>query len=266
MTNCLIGSANAVLTGTLSAGSQQTGLTIGNLQTQHGSAAFAWRTAAGIITSAAGAWFTLDSGSAASTWRAFALARTNLTTAATVRWRVGTTLSGGDVYDSGTVSAGIAAGVGQSITATSAAVTGRYLRCDIDDATNPDAYISVPLAFCGPAWQPAINYSPESTSTTRRGRQDTRTRGGGTYVVPLYTERAWTVAFSAITSAELAAQVRPADLAAADGRNCLFVPDPAATTRHAESVLGPMESTAEFGFATLDGARRSWRMSIVERL
>jgi hypothetical protein len=265
MANCLIGYANAVLTGTLAAGSQQTGLTVGNLQLPHGSAAFGWRTAAGVLTGAAGAYFTLDMG-AATTWRAFALARTNLSTAATVRWRVGTTLSGSDVYDSGTVTAGIVPGIGQSVTATAAAVSGRYVRCDINDAANADNYISVALAFAGPAFQPAINYAPDSTSSTRRGEQSTRTRGGGTYTTPLYTERAWRVGFAALTAAELTGQVMPADLAAADGRNVLFVPDPAATSRHAESVFGRMESAAEYGYVTLDGARRSWRMQIVERL
>jgi hypothetical protein len=266
MSNALIGYANAILTGTLAAGSEQAGLTVGNLQTPHGSAAFAWRTAAGVDTSAAGAWFTVDSGSTASAWRVFALARTNLTAAANVRWRVANTLSFGTGYDSGVISAGIVAGIGQSITAASSQVTGRYLRCDIDDGANPDAYISVPLAYAGPAWQPSINYSPESTYGTKRGQQVVRTRSGGTYITPLYTERAWTLAFGAVTAAELTAQAIPADLAAADGRNCLFVPDPTSAARQSDSVFGPLESTADFGFATLDGARRTWRLRITERL
>jgi len=266
MANCLLAYDNDILTGTLAAGSEQTGLTVGNLQSPHGSAAFAWRTAAGVLTGAGGAWFTIDSGSTANAWRVFALARTNLTTSATVRWRVGTTLSGSDVYDSGTVSAGIVAGVGQSVIAASAAVTGRYARCDISDAGNSDNYISVPLCFAGPAFQPAINYSPESTYGTNRGRQVVRTRSGGSYITPLYTERAWSLSFGAITAAELTAQAIPGDLAAADGRNCLFVPDPLSSARHSDSVFGPMESTAEFGYVTLDGARRSWRLRITERL
>lgn len=266
MANALLGYENRVLTGTLSAGSEQAGLTIGNLQSPHGSAAYAWRTAQGVVTNAAGAWLAIDTGSTASTWRAFCLARTNLTTAAQVRWRVGTTFGGGQVYDSGTISAGIAAGVGQSIIVAPAQVTGRYVACDIDDPTNPDGFISVALAFAGPAWQPAVNYSPETTQATRRGQQVVRTRSGGTYVTPLYTERAWSVAFGAITAAEFTAQAVPADLAAADGRNVLFVPDPLSAARHADSVLGPLETVGEFGYVTLDGARRSWRMRIAERL
>lgn len=265
MANALLAWANNVLTGTLAAGSQQTGLTVGNLQLPHGNPAFGWRTAAGVVTGAGGAWFTIDAG-AATAWRVFALARTNLSTAATIRWRVGTTLSGAEVYDSGTVSAGIVAGIGQTVTATTAAVTGRYVRCDITDAANVDGYISVPLACAAPALQPAINFSPDTASSTRRGQQVVRTRAGGTFTQPLYTERSLAVAFDALTAAEMTGSIIPADLLAADGRNVLFVPDPLSAARHADSIFGQMESTADFGYLTLDGARRTWRMRITERL
>lgn len=169
-------------------------------------------------------------------------------------------------YDSGQVTAGVVAGIGQAVFASPAQVTGRGCRVDLWDSTNTDNYISVPLAFLGPAWQPSINYAPESTQATKRGQQVTRTRSGATFTTPLYTERAWSIGFGAITAAEFLAQVVPADLAAADGRNCLFVPDPLSSARHADAVLGQMESTAEFGFVTLDGQRRSWRLHIAERL
>ena len=48
------GYQNTVLTGQLSAGSQA--LPLGGLQNQIGSPAMAWQTAAGVVTSAAGAW------------------------------------------------------------------------------------------------------------------------------------------------------------------------------------------------------------------
>jgi hypothetical protein len=265
MANALLAWANVVLTGTLAAGSEQTGLTVGNLQTPHGNAAFAWRTAAGVVTGAGGAYFTIDAG-AATTWRVFCIARSNLSTAATIRWRVGTTLGGSDVYDSGTVSAGIVAGVGQSVTATTTPVSGRYVRCDITDAANSDGWISVPLAYAGPALQPAINFSSDTSLSTHRGQQVVRTRAGGTYTTPLYTERSLAVAFDALTAAEMTGSIIPADLLAADGRNVLFVPDPLSSSRHADSIFGPMESTADFGYLTLDGARRTWRMRITERL
>jgi hypothetical protein len=267
MSNALLGYVNNVLAGTLTAGSEETGLTVGNLQTQHGSAAYAWRTASGIKTSAAGAWFQCDSGSNSTTWRAFAVARTNLTTSATIRARVSNN-SGmtSPTNDSGTVAAGVVASFGQAVVAPSAVQTGRYCRVDLNDSTNTDDFLSVALAYLGPCWQPGINYAPDSGYSFTRSRQVVRTRGGSTFVTPLYVERAWQLAFGAVTSAELWAQVAPAELAAFDGRNCLFVPDPAGTYINRETVLGPLETTDSIGHLTLDGNWRTWRARIVERL
>jgi hypothetical protein len=82
---CCFGWENRVLSAPLlQASDEVAGLTAGNLQTQHGAATEAWQTPSG-VTSAS---LLIDAGSVV-TWRAFLLARTNLTPAATVRWRVG---------------------------------------------------------------------------------------------------------------------------------------------------------------------------------
>lgn len=87
MANALIGSVNNIrLPGTtMYAYFEEPSLPVANLQTDQGDASTAWQTLAGATTSAA---LTVTT-SSANTWRAFILARTNLTTAATVRWRVG---------------------------------------------------------------------------------------------------------------------------------------------------------------------------------
>lgn len=88
MANAIFGYNNLIESGTLVAGSEASGLPISQVRVPQGSSASSWQTATGVKTAAAGAWFTVDMGSEA-TWQAFLLARTSLTSAAQVRWRVG---------------------------------------------------------------------------------------------------------------------------------------------------------------------------------
>lgn len=89
MARSLFGWTNYASTGALASGSAAANMSIGSgWPDDRGSSSVAWQTLAGVVTSAAGAWATIDAGATA-TWRAFLLARTNLSTAATVRWRVG---------------------------------------------------------------------------------------------------------------------------------------------------------------------------------
>jgi len=264
MAICAFGYTNRILAGTISAGSEVSGLGSGNLQTQQGGDSAAWRTA-GVVTSAAGAWFRVDAG-AATTWRAFALARTNLTTAATVRWRVGTIASPGLNYDSGTISAGIVAGFGQSILVAPSDITGQVVRCDIDDPANPDGFVSVALAYAGPIWQPSISFSPETSLSATRGNEATQTRSGAAFVSARYYQRAWAISHGAVKAADLWAQLMPMDRVAADGTNVLFIPDPASAQIQRESVFGILETTSDIGFLTPAGDWRTWRGRIAERL
>ncbi|GGG51765.1 hypothetical protein GCM10010964_43680 [Caldovatus sediminis] len=89
MSNAVFGWNNHLLTAALTAGSEASELPVSNLVTEHGDPASSWQTAVGVLTPQAGAWFAADTGLANSRWRAFALARTNLTPGARVRWRVG---------------------------------------------------------------------------------------------------------------------------------------------------------------------------------
>ena len=83
MANLMLGYRNQVPGAVLTASSAAAGLGPANLQDDDGSASMAWQ------TTGTGATLQIDAGTEAATWRAFLLARTNLTTAATVRWRVG---------------------------------------------------------------------------------------------------------------------------------------------------------------------------------
>lgn len=83
MANAVFGFQNNVTGAALSATSAVAGLDASQLQNDQGSPSTAWQTTGTAAT------LTIDTGTDASTWRAFLLARTNLTTGATVRWRVG---------------------------------------------------------------------------------------------------------------------------------------------------------------------------------
>lgn len=150
--NALIGYVNRIESGVLTAGSAESERPIADLAKVSGGDY--WQTTAGTVST----WFQCDAGSAVE-WRLFGLFRTNLTTAATVRWMLGTTAGASDVLDTTAAAANIQAGYGQTVQALGQGYSARYLRCEIADAGNPDGFLRVPLAFAGPAWQPGRNFS-----------------------------------------------------------------------------------------------------------
>jgi len=88
MSNAIFGWDNNLLGAALTAGSEAAELPVSNLATEHGDPASAWQTGTGVRTWSDGAWF-VGAMPDYRRWRAFALARSNLTAAARVRWRVG---------------------------------------------------------------------------------------------------------------------------------------------------------------------------------
>lgn len=130
----------------ISAGSEKASLPASNVQQPHLSRQ--WHTLSGVTSS----YLIFDRGSATSCSLA-ALLGTNLTPAATVRWRASTldaTVQANLLLDTGIVSAGVKAGYGASYK-TWAAVSARYWRVDIADAALPDN-IQVGRVFLGPSW------------------------------------------------------------------------------------------------------------------
>lgn len=89
MATCIWGYRNVVLHGALSAGAEEANQPVENLREPVGHHAAAWQTPQGVLAAADGAWVSVDAGSDAQAWRAFALTCTNLTPLARVRWRVG---------------------------------------------------------------------------------------------------------------------------------------------------------------------------------
>lgn len=249
--------------------SEAAGLPISNLQSPIGSPATAWQTAAGVVTSAAGARFGLETDNVLPIG-ALVLARTNLTPAATIRWVLNYGTAAGDpasiVWDSGTLPAGVIKGFGRSVIIPPPGLTCGSFHCYIDDPTNPDGFINIPLSFIGATWQPASNVSPATT----QGRDDqttvTTTRGGQEYPQVYWTRQRAELDFQGIRSSEIWPQVDALDQAGRSNVNCLFVPDPVSPNIGRETILGRLIPRADIGLLSNAQDRRTWKATITERL
>ena len=222
-----------------------------------GAASVAWQTPAG--TTAAALTVTVT---AALAFRTMCLARTNLTTAATIRVRVGSaaSLTTAPTYDSGTVLAGVAVGIGQALHVMPAAVSALAMRIDISDPANPDGYLNIPLAYAGTGTEFNIAYSSDAGLDVRRG--DTTTRGGQVFVDALSRARGWNLHLGYVRDATLG-WLDQLEATAAQGRNILFVPRIGHARAASESVFGLL-NPGRRGFASVNG--RSWSATISERL
>jgi hypothetical protein len=261
------GWTNRVTTGALSVVSAAANMGAGNLQDDQCSSDSAWQTPSGTVT---GAWLVIDSGSTSSTWRAFGLFRTNLTAAATVRWKVGNTLTTGRVsspsYDSGTVNAGVAAGYLQSLVIPTADQTGRYCEVQIDDSGNPDGFISVPGVFAGPLFLPAVSAGFASTFGRTDRTDEVVTQGGQEFPINRSISRVQSVALAGVTVAETWASVMELDRIARAGGNVLFAPDVTSTTLAREAVFGRLRNASAVSYPYGSSDRRAWSATVTERL
>ena len=285
---------NRLLTAVLTAGSQVPGLEVQQLQNDQGSPDAAWQTAQGVVTSAAGAWFMMDFGVEV-VCRAFSLHRLNLTSAGTVRVRVGNDPSFATwISDSGP-RPGPAAGYGQVVivfpeagepgvtivTEAGVPVTledpaflltaetgarGRYCRIDIEDPGNPDGHINVPLAYIGPAWTPHRNYGYDSAPGAEADLQVVTTRGGQEFADLRWRRRVWDIALPSIRPDEVWDRVMDLHLAALDGRNVLFVPAPTGDEVYRQAIFGRLTPQSSITYPQKTPALRSWRARITERL
>lgn len=257
MATCLIGYCNYVESGTVRAGSEVAERPVSNLQSPNGGSL--WQTSA--TTSS---WFEVDAGSTV-TWRALGLFRTNLTTSATVRWMLGSTAGGSDVYDSGAVSAGVEAGFGQTVKVLASDTSARYLRCEIADTTNSDGNLQVGLAYAGPVWQPSVNYQYGATDAPYRedGNTVTRTKGGQEFITLGWQQRCADIPYRYLQQAEAHQQILDLDLVVRLGGNALMIPDPDSAYLQRAAIYGRL-----FGGKAPSSVflRNDWTFTIKERL
>jgi hypothetical protein len=263
MPDAILGWKNAVLSGALVASSEAAGLDAGQLQNQHGSAAYAWQTAASVTS----ANLRIDGGAGAK-WRAFGLFRTNLTPAATVRWRVSDDSAfATSIYDSGTLSGTVIAGYAQSLAIATTEQTGRYARVDIADAGNPDGFLNIPLAYAGPVLQPAVGLAYGTRHARDRDEVVVRSRGGQEFVTLRSARRRWGFDFGALTTAEFWDGLAELDRVAADGTNVLLVPFPAGSNVAREAVFGRLAFADDATWpAPNEAGLRRFAGTITERL
>jgi hypothetical protein len=260
MTNCYWGYTNHGVAGSIRAGSETTARPIANLQKRTGMPP--WQTA-GVTAAADGAWFEVDAGEDV-TWRYVLLGATNLTAAATWRIMLGSTAGGSDAYDSGSISAGVIPGILQAVKDLGAEHTARYLRVEIDDATNPDGFLTAGLLYAGPVWQPPRNFVVGTEEKVDSGTTITRTRGGQEYPVIGWQQRRRAVSWELLDEADLYGDIAALERVARSGANVLLVPFPGAYEAQ----------TALLGLLTTDGSSiphtrrdlRTWRATITERL
>jgi hypothetical protein len=252
----LFGWDNHIITHTLSASSESSAGPVANLQNDIG--AIPW-----ITNGSLSAYVRIDAGTAV-TWRMGGVFRTNLTTDATVRFKLGTTAGGSDVYDS-TALTGIRAGYGQLVKDFGQDFSARHCEIAIDDPGNPDGSLSVGLAYAGPAWAPSRSMSATSAFFREAGSNTLRSQGGQEFPSVDWRRRGWALEIEWLSEAEVMSDLVELDRISGDGRNVLYVPFPGGAYQQTEAVFGILAGEA-ITFSARSKLHRSWRGSIRERL
>ena len=255
--NLVLGWQNEAMTGPVVVSSAVSGLGPEQLQNDQGGASTAWQTPAG--TTSASILLTRPAGTR---WRAFALARTNLSPGAVVTWNV---LDGAAATFVAT-SDPVVPGFGQAVMVAPDEVTGDTMQVNISDPGNADGFLSAALLYAGPVWQPARNYGYASAILAEEGTVETRTRAGAEYVRNDWTRRGFDLSLGAVAPEEVWARVLVLDRYARRGGNVLLVPSPGGAQQNTQAVFGRLKPTAPIGYANNSARTRTWRATIMERL
>jgi hypothetical protein len=262
MTNALFGFDNRALGGTFTVSAAVAGLGPDQLADPHGATATSWQTPAGTTSG----WVRLDAGAAVG-WGAFALCNTNLTPAATLRWRLSDDAAFATaIYDSGTLGGAVVAGYRQAVHVLPSAVTARYLRFDIADPGNPAGFLRAAQLYAGPVVRPARNIGYETAFARAVDAPAITTRGGQEFPILRHTRRSWRIALPSLGEDEVWPLVDALQLAAADGRNVLFLPFPEGQQIARDAVFGRLTDAAPITWPHPTPIRRAWSCTITERL
>ncbi|WP_339077068.1 hypothetical protein QQM41_10160 [Acetobacter sp. AC2005] len=253
MENCGLGWENRVLDAALTASAQASALPVENLRNQQGAASLGWRVPGTTAT------LTIHH-PPAGLWRAFGLFRTNLTAEASMTVTV---LLGGNTVWQGT--AQVVAN-GQILLVAPTAIMGDTATIQITDTGNPDGFLSIPLAYAGPIWQPVRNYSTDSTADRTLGQDSVTTLGGAEFVSTRWYQRKLTIAHQSYGDAD-AVVLDQILRTAATGQNILFLPDPSASpadlaTKALFGGLSGSDLSNPFGAAD----RHALTLTLTERL
>jgi hypothetical protein len=262
MSNTILAWNNYVLTSALSANSEATNMSVGNVKDERGSRAVAWQTVAGVAQNVT---VSITPAILRSTWRVFGLFRTNLTSNATMTVTLFNTPSQPvAIFSAGTD--GPEPGFGQTILITAADVVADFCVIEIDDPGNPDQFLNIPLIYAGPAWQLATGPAFDTTFGYDSQIDEQVSRGGQEYPTLRWWRRRAELSFMGIRSGEVLGQLAELNATGHRGNNALFVPDIAADTIGFDAIYGRVTATADVGFPYAAADRRSWRARITERL
>lgn len=250
---CALGAQNALMDATLQGNAQVPGLPISNLQTDQGAPSTAWRVAG---TEA----YLIARLPRPATCQGFSFHRTNLTAQArySLVARLGEALvvvTGGQTTD--TVG-------GQFLVVFPNEVAIDRLDISISDPGNPDGFLSFPLAYLGPLWQPERNMSWEGNESRQATIDETTSLSGVEYPTLRYRQRVLSIDHQSLGADELP-MIRAIESTAATGRNILFVPDLSADNRNSAMIFGrltPGDISCPAGAAD----RRATTMTMKERL
>ena len=253
MKNCGFGWENRVLQGQLNASAQSDSLPVLNLTNHQGSSSFAWRIPSTTAT------LTIACSSQVS-WQAFSVHRTNLSASAVLN--VSVQAAGQTVWSQSTTGALL----GQILLIAPAPVLGDTAVLSVSDPENPDGFLSVPLAYAGPLFQPARNFSSSSTSGRTLGQTTLTALSGAEFVEARWVQRHLEIVHQSLGDADLAA-LDPMIASAGLDQNVLFVPDPsaAAMTLNRAALYGRLSAgdlSNPFGAAD----RHSQTFTFTERL
>lgn len=216
MENCGFGWQNRVLDAALVASAQVDALPVENLRNPCGASSLGWRCPRNV------AGLTLSLPRAAA-FRVFSLHRTNLMPTATLS--VSARLGDATVWE------GAVQGCanGQILLVSPEPLQADTINFSITDADNTDGFLSIPLAYAGPIWQPVRNYSTDSTAGRNLGSDTATSLSGVQFTENRWIQRTLKIAHQSLSDAD-ALQLEQILRASAAGQNTLFLPDPAAAT------------------------------------
>ena len=258
MTQTVIGWVNLAKLATITATSSDDALPPENMVNEIGSASTAWQTVAGVTN--ATLTFTFDDPGLPV--RTIGLFRTNLTTQAQITATI--TLDSVETWTE--TLAGPAVGYGQVVFITVEAENADSLTIEIDDPSNPDAFLNVPLVFIGDAWLPTYSIAPSSADTWAPEVNRLTTRGGQLYQTQLANPRSLAFEFGAVDRDEAYTAAREINRLAALGLNVLVIPDGDGDYVKYEAVFGTITNCRPFGYLPGASGTRTWGATVTERL
>tara|TARA_S200002703_G_scaffold144510_1_gene138221 strand:+ start:854 stop:1708 length:855 start_codon:yes stop_codon:yes gene_type:complete len=205
----------------------------------------------------------------------FALIAHNLTTSATVRWRLSNDNFSTTLYDSGTLKAwvpieqfgGSPWGVfswgglplpsvislynASTFTLLPSARIARYIRLNISDATNSEGYLQAGRLIVGPAYQPTINYANGVSFEFVDDSRVTKSRGGQVFVDEVRKYRRVTFDLIHLPESEIFSNVfNNIDRVKGVSKDVLVIPQPSdSATWLTQNIygrlaaIGPVENT-----------------------